>query len=92
MHRGLVPDQHPERTPGHLRVDLRALAHCIGGELEQLAPQLRRCVHLEHRERDGPPDLRGQAPHPVELRLGRRDVLARGARARDLEDPAAHLA
>jgi hypothetical protein len=40
----------------------------------------------------GRPDLGGEPPHPVELGLRRRDVLARRARARELEHAAPELA
>ncbi len=92
MHRGLVSDQQAERAPRDLRIDLRAVAHRVRGELEQLAPELRRGVDLEHRERDRPARLGREAAHPVELGLRRDDVLARCARARELEHAAPELA
>ena len=87
---GEVPRQQAGGSPRHLRPQVGALVHGRGGHVHQFSPQVWVGVDLDESEGDGPFDLGGQPPHPVDLHRRAEDVFAGDAglgRARRLPLP-----
>ena len=79
-------EQHAERSRGDLGIQLAARRVRRRRDVQLFAPEVRCRVDLDHAERDGAVDLRAKALHPLELLLGRDDVLARDPLRGQLED------
>ena len=89
---GLEPEEDRHRAGVHLRPQVDALRAGLGGEVELAPPRLRVGDVLGQHERHRPPACRAQAAHPVDLPLGRGQVLAQRPGRGELEHTRAQLA